>query len=244
MTDPLLDHLAARAGHRFADAALAWQAFTHSSYAHERPGSSHNERLEFLGDAVVGLAVARMLLDERPRADEGELTNLRQRMVSQEGLVVVCDHLDLARFVRLGGSVREKVRSSGSIEESIRGSLVEALAGALTYELPLDAVVAITTRWFQDVRERLVRLHDPKPSKNVLQELVVQWPGRPAPAYRVLSQGGPDHAPEFEVAVEVGGRRLAVGTGPSKKEAEKEAARLAVSILRHEAATTHEEATR
>lgn len=233
----LLDHLVAVSGHRFRDEALATQAFTHSSFANEWPGNVHNERLEFLGDAVVGLAAAQLLFDEEPNSPEGTLTQRRQRMVSTAGLAIVCEHLDLVRFLRLGGSVREKSRSTGTMEESICAGLVEALVGALTRELPLDTVLQVVRRWFTETRARITHLADPKPAKNQLQELLAQRPGHPAPEYRIVDKRGPDHDPWHRISVVVLGESIATGEGKRRKDAEEDAARLALAILRHRAAS-------
>lgn len=227
----LLDHLHQLTGHRFRDPKLALQAFTHTSYANEAPGTPHNERLEFLGDAVVGLAAARLLYDEDPAAPEGKLTQHRQRLVSQAGLAIVCDHLGLAPFLRLGGSVREKARLAGGVEESIRGSLVEALIGALLQELPTDDVLGITQGWLRATRDRVIREADTKPAKNRLQELLARRPGNPLPTYRIVERTGPDHDPWHKVAVVIDGGVVATGEGSKRKEAEEHAASLALAIL-------------
>lgn len=228
MSDRVVDAVEAATGHRFVDRARLMQAVTHPSYAHEHPGEPHYQRLEFLGDAVVGLATTRMLVERYPQLPEGDLSDLRQRLVNTKALGEVGRAAGLARVVRLGRSEAHKP----SVNPRILGDVVEALFGALFHEGGLEACQRLADRWIAPAAEALrADLADDvvKNAINRLQELT-QARTLGVPDYDVVGKG-PDHDRTFEATVSVAGETLATGTGRSKKAASKQAAHLALEIL-------------
>ncbi|MDP2872708.1 MAG: ribonuclease III [Bacillota bacterium] len=202
-------------------------ALTHTSYVHETGAQcEHNERLEFLGDAVFGLAVAEELFHGYPDADPGELTRLRAGVVSGDALAAVARRLGIGEDLRLG---RGEDQSGGRQRLSNLGRAMEAVIGAVYLSVGYDATKRL-------VRELLgtdisaassdVTHGDPK---SALQELV-QACGQ-SPSYRVVSHSGPDHAPEWVVEAEAGGL-VACGRGGSRRQAEQDAADRLLGRLR------------
>jgi len=224
-------------GHRFRSAALLEQALTHRSLAHElgidEPQPRDNERLEFLGDAVVGLVAAESLYRRFPDLPEGELTRLRGALVSRRYLAQVAKTLDLGRYLRLG---RGEDRSGGRSKAALLANAMEAVLGALYLDGGLDAA------------RRVIETHVVEPSaaalhqqllagsvigdfKSALQELL-QARKQGQPEYCTTAESGPDHRKEFFVEVRSAGRILASGTGRNRKLAEQDAARHALDSLR------------
>ncbi len=223
---PELDSLETRIGHRFADRRLLEQALTHQSRAHEQGDLRlGNERLEFLGDAVLDLLISELLMEEHPDADEGVLSKARAASVNQRALAARARALDLGQFVRLG---RGEQRSGGADKESILANVFEALLGALYLDGGLAAARSLVEREFQP---RLGALKEALgDAKTRLQERA-QALGRSIPEYCTVAERGPDHAKEFEVEVRIGDEWLARGGGRSKQAAEQAAARLALAGL-------------
>jgi len=227
------EELAERLGLRFSDLTLLNQALIHSSYLHEQPSAGKsNERLEFLGDSVIGLIISEALWRRYPDDDEGSLTTRRAAIVSARGLSRIAQRLELGDFLSLGlgaSAAGERQR------KSVLAALFEAVAGAIYLELGLDG----TRRWLLDVAEPELSesptIEALKPAKSVLQELSYARTGR-APHYRLVSDEGPAHARQYVVEALVGGEALGHGTGRSRREAETEAAREAIAAL--ERATT------
>lgn len=226
-----LERLEARLGHRFADRSLLVTALTHSSYANEQPRSAgpvaDNERLEFLGDAVLHLAVAVCVVERLPDAPEGRLSTARAAVVGERGLVEAARVLGLGEALRLG---RGEERTGGREKPSVLAGAYEALLGAVFADAGWDEALRV-------VRERLGPAVDRAASglaepdhKTRLQE-VAQRRGGPAPRYVLARAAGPDHARTFEVEVAVGETVLGRGRGPSKKEAEQRAAEAALASL-------------
>ncbi|MFI5316096.1 MAG: ribonuclease III [Myxococcota bacterium] len=221
-----LEAFGARLGHRFARPELLEQALTHSSRAHEvGDRDAGNERLEFLGDAVLGLVVAERLMRAHPHADEGELTQARAEAVNEQALAERARALGLDALVRLSRGER---RQGGRAKDSILANAFEALLGALYLDGGLEVARAFLARELgpalvaRDKRER-----DPK---TALQELL-QAAGREPPRYATVAQTGPPHARQFSVEVRAGDALLGVGSGSSKRLAEQAAAREALAAL-------------
>jgi ribonuclease-3 len=208
------------AGYRFKDARLLETALTHASYVHEHPGEDvHDfERLEFLGDAVVDLVVGEELFQRSPNATEGELTALRARVVSGEGLAPVALRLGLPQRARLGAG---EEASSGRHRAGLASSLFESVIGAIYLEAGFEATRDVILRAMHDELEATATAPR-KSAKSVLQERA-QAERHPLPAYRVVEERGPEHSRDFVVEVEAAGR-VARGTGRSKREAEEAAA--------------------
>ncbi|MEP7379872.1 MAG: ribonuclease III [Chloroflexota bacterium] len=230
--------LADRLGLSFSDYGLLGQALIHSSYVHEQPSvGASNERLEFLGDAVISLVMSEALWERYPDDDEGSLTTRRAAIVSAGGLSRIALRLDLGSYLQLGlGATSADERS----RKSVLSSTFEAVCGAIYLELGL----ARTKRWLRKVADLELAeasvLAELKPPKSVLQERSYQHTGR-APHYQLLSDAGPPHARHYVVEVRVGGRTLGQGEGRSRREAETEAARGAIETLDAERAVAHDE---
>jgi ribonuclease III len=220
--------LAERLGLQFSDLTLLTQALIHSSYLHEQPSAGQsNERLEFLGDSVIGLIISEALWQRYPGDDEGSLTTRRAAIVSARGLARIAQRLELGEFLYLGlgaDSAGERTR------KSVLAALFEAVAGAVYLEFGLTQ----TRDWLLAVAEpELSATHTLdalKPAKSVLQELSYARTGR-APHYRLVSDEGPAHAREYVVEAVVGGKALGQGRGRSRREAETEAAHEAITAL-------------
>jgi ribonuclease-3 len=217
-----------RLGHRFRDRALLDTALTHTSWLNEAAlaGRADNERLEFLGDAVLALVTSDLLMAQLPDAPEGELSRARAALVSEGGLARAAALLDLGRFVLLG---RGEEKTGGRARPSILANALEALVGAVYLDAGLEAARAIVGRLFEPELRDLPR-HARLDFKSRLQERAqARW--QVAPVYEVVAASGPDHDKRFEVALTVGGRELGRATGRSKKEAEQSAAAAALEAI-------------
>ena len=217
-------------GVTFDDKGLLQQAFVHRSYLHENPDAplASNERLEFLGDSLIGLSVAEYLYREYPDLPEGDLTKLRSILVRRDTLARVGSALNLGDYLYLG---RGEASTGGRQRPANLGRVFEALVGAIVIDQGYAVADAFVLKELNDEFRRLREQRPLDDPKSELQE-VVQARGYGPPAYRLLRQEGPDHAKEFTIEVTVGERRLAIGTGPSKQSAEKDAARIALQLLR------------
>ncbi len=215
--------------YRFRDRGLLREAFTHRSHANEA-GDRHlvdNERLEFLGDAVLGLLVGHALYTRYPRADEGELTRLRSAMVDEPALAGIATSLRLGDHLIVGkGAEREGVRHKSSIQSS----LFEALVAAVYLDGGLRAVRRVFSGHLLQLMPASGDTPVSRDSKSQLQELL-QAEGKPLPAYRLIAETGPDHDRTFTMEVVSDGVPLGSGCGHSKKTAEQAAARAALQSL-------------
>jgi ribonuclease-3 len=215
--------LASGIGHRFAQPLLAAEALTHRSALDRQPGlkaafPQGNERLEFLGDRVLSLAMADLLLRRFPLGREGELARRLNAMVQAETLVEIAEAIALGPHLRLG----ESERSHGAaITPTILADALEALIGAIFLDAGFAAAAAVIERLWND---RLDAQHTvPRDAKTGLQEWA-QGRRLPLPAYREVGREGPAHAPVFIVEVEVKGYPASRGHGTTKREAERTAA--------------------
>ncbi len=213
-------------GHRFADPALRDQALTHPSYAAENEGSEHYERLEFLGDAVLDLAVTQYLYAAMPDASEGEMTLVRAAIVAEPALAEIGRSWGVPDELRLG---RGESQTGGRDKDSIIADAVEAVLGAIYLDAGYERVEDIVTRHWSQLADDRAIAPGQADYKTRLQEVMVAA-GRDV-RYRVRD-AGPQHAKEFTAVVVSNGEELATGTGSSKKRAEQEAARLALEALR------------
>jgi ribonuclease-3 len=222
--------LQAAVGYRFRDRGLLEHAMTHTSRANEDAsgGVMDNESLEFLGDAVLGFVVADLLFREFPEHDEGEKSKMKAILVSTATLARVAERLGLGDHLLLG---RGEEKTGGRRKQALLADGYEALIAALYLDGGVEEARAFIVRelgsFVEELRRHGVSAQD---YKSALQELV-QGRNRPLPEYRVVGAVGPDHQKRFDVEVLVAGEPLARATGPSKKEAEQEAARLALSRL-------------
>ena len=214
---PLADlkALEARLGHTFADQALLVLALTHVGAAKSRVASY--QRLEFLGDRVLGVAAAAMLYAAFPEAEEGELSRRLADLVRRESCAAAAEGWGVAGHIRLGPGER----TSLALRNAILGDICEAVIGAVFLDGGLDAADALVERAFAaQMRAPRRPLQDPK---TTLQEWA-QARGLAPPSYAERDRSGPDHAPEFVVAVAVAGHAPAEAKGPSKRVAEQAAA--------------------
>jgi len=225
-----LDDLQQRLGHAFADQALLRLALTHASFGHEkRYRVPDNQRLEFLGDAVLQLTVTAELFRRFPEMPEGRLTVLRAQLVNRQHLQALAQQLNLGDHLILG---RGEANSQGRARPSILADAMEAVLGALFSEIGWDASRVIILRLLESSLAAIDGRDDETASnpKGSLQEKL-QAEGEAPPAYRCLSETGPAHARIYEVVVEWQGRELGRGQGASKKEAEIRAAEAALAGL-------------
>ena len=218
--------LEARIGHVFEDRQLLRQALNHRSWVAEHPGSKSNERLEFLGDAVLGWAVADMSYRRFGQTPEGQLTDLRKSVVNALALADVARDIGLGDHVRLG---RGEAAADGAQKPSILSDAFEAVLGAVYLDGGTEAAYGMVDRLvspgFPDTIDGLDQLDN----KTQLQELAARA-GRSAPVYTV-SATGPDHAKTFVASVFVDDELLGEGTGRSKKAAEQLAASAACAAF-------------
>ncbi len=220
-----------RLGVTFKDRTLLETAVTHRSYLNENPGTrrAHNERLEFLGDAVLELVVTDHLYREY-ELPEGELTNLRAAIVRGEMLAKVATTWDLDAYLRLSRGER---RDTGKARQYILANAVEAVIGAVYLDQGLGACTTLITKDIVQLLPGVIAKGLHVDAKSRFQELV-QERFRVTPTYDVVSEIGPDHAKVFRVAVVVGTETWGEGDGSSKQEAEQAAARAALQRLDHE----------
>jgi len=213
----------------FHDKSLLDRALTHRSFLNENPHWTleDNERLEFLGDAVLDLIVAEYLYHHFPERQEGELTSLRAALVRTESLADFARRIDLGAYLRLG---RGEAESGGRERLALLCSAFEALIGALYLDQGIEAVTAFVMRFITPAISHILAQELSKDAKSRLQEWSQgQW--HLTPTYRTVSERGPDHAKEFTVQVLIGNRVYGQGTGPSKQAAEQAAAAAALAVL-------------
>ena len=204
--------------YRFADADLLERALTHISALKGQGRIGSYQRLEFLGDHVLGLAISEMLFAAFPKADEGELSRRLADLVRRETCAEVAGVVDLGASLRLGTS---EIRAGGRSRVAILADVCESLIGAIFLDGGYKAALAFVQRfWAERMRKPARPLRDPK---TVLQEWA-QARGLPTPSYREIERTGPHHDPEFRVAVSLPERAPAEGKGRSKRAAEQAAA--------------------
>jgi ribonuclease III len=228
----LLEPVAAlelRLGVALRDRTTALAALTHKSYVNEHRGEAQgdNERLEFLGDAIIDLAVSHRLMERFPGAREGELSKMRAAVVDEPGLAGLARALDLGPLLRLG---RGEELTGGRRKASLLADAMEAVVAAVYLDGGLDAVLGLVDRFLGDAFASAAAGTLDRDYKTQLQELA-QSRLRATPRYRVAAEHGPDHAKIFQVELDVRGEVLGSGQGKSKKDAEQAAARAAIEVL-------------
>ena len=222
---PPYTHLEARLGTGI-EPALLERALTHRSYAYENGGLPTNERLEFLGDAVLGLVVTDALYNNHPDLPEGSLAKLRASVVNTRALADVARELDLGRWLRLG---RGEEVTGGRDKNSILADTMEAVLGAVYLDRGIAAVSVVVRTLFDPLMRAASEEGASLDWKTALQELGAAR-GLGVPDYRI-AESGPDHAKSFTAEVAVGGELCGAGAGRSKKEAEQKAAEAAYLAL-------------
>jgi ribonuclease-3 len=223
------DELQSRIGYRFRDRGLLEHALTHKSRAAEDAsgGVADNESLEFLGDAVLGLVVADALYRQYPEYDEGQKSKIKASVVSTHSLARYADELGLGDHLILG---RGEEKTGGRHKQALLADTYEALIAAVYLDGGLDAAMAFLLRELKESLDAGAAQSVWRDYKSTLQEQL-QAMGKPLPEYRVTGTEGPDHRKVFTIDVVVGGAVLATARGKAKKEAEQDAARIALEAL-------------
>ena len=213
-------------GYTFQDKSLLENALTHSSCANESKGRLHsNERLEFLGDSILGMVVAEHLYRNHPDLPEGELTRTRAALVCEESLVEVAHDLGLGDYLKLG---KGEEAGGGRTRPSIRADAVEAVLAAVYLDGGIGSARKIIQKYI--LSREIEGLNSKRDYKTALQELVQQESGQSL-KYRLTGSEGPDHDKRFFVEVDLNGQPVGAGKGRSKKEAEQMAAKAAIAKL-------------
>lgn len=219
-------------GLTFRDKTLLQRALTHRSYINENEDFplEDNERLEFLGDAVLDFITAEYLYHRFPEMSEGQLTSLRAALVRTETLASFAAQISLGHYVFLG---RGEADNGGRARPAILCDCFEALIGALYLDQGLEASMAFVVRMFKPAIRQILEGEADKDAKSLLQELS-QKSRRITPTYRTVGEWGPDHAKEFTVAAMIGRESYGLGVGHSKQEAAQAAAKAALARLEQE----------
>ncbi|MDR2502098.1 MAG: ribonuclease III [Oscillospiraceae bacterium] len=212
--------LEARLGYAFRDKGLLRHALTHSSFVneHKRSREEHNERLEFLGDAVLGFCAAEFLFERTPALPEGEMTRARAELVCARSLVLAARDLDLGAFIQMG---RGEEVTGGRARPSVLADTVEAVIAAVFLDGGFVEAKRIVTGLI--LSKRGISAPDARDHKTILQELIQRTPGLSV-SYRIADESGPDHQKIFIAEAIVNGEVLGAGEGASKKSAEQAAA--------------------
>ncbi|MGD0795119.1 MAG: ribonuclease III [Dehalococcoidales bacterium] len=229
---PDKDALQETLGIKLANPVLLEQALVHSSYINENPtfALGHNERLEFLGDAVLDCIVAEKLYQDFPDLNEGEMTKLRAALVRRETLAGSARRINLGEYLLMGKG--EEASGGRDKEPNLAGAL-EAVVAAVYLDRGLAATAELVFRLLDDTWIKVIQQGTGTDYKSRLQE-VIQYRFQLTPSYRLIAETGPDHAKNFTVEVSAGSRILGKGTGKSKKLAETEAARAALERLKED----------
>jgi ribonuclease III len=212
-------------GYTFACKELLFKALTHPSWSQQHQGVENNQRLEFLGDSVLSLILARELFDRMPHKREGVLTKSRAALAKRELLSTLAKELGIDGAVMISEA---EERNGGRMRQSILEDALESVAGAVYIDSNFDTVRKVVLGWYGDVEERLSHLMGSHNPKGRLQELVQPTLGNEAINYILIAEDGPAHMRTFRVRVDIAGKPMGEGAGTSKKEAEENAAREAL----------------
>lgn len=224
MTDETRELVEEKVGYRFRDAELLCRALTHASVADCRLSS--NERLEFLGDSVLGLVACELIFQMYPSLLEGEMTKIKSHVVSRQTCAVMARELGLDRVLLLG----KGMRSTHSLPQSLAAGVLESVIAAVYLDGGMEPAKRLLTPMLGPIIERAAASGHQENFKSVLQQHA-QMIFNGTPVYVVLDEKGPDHSKCFEVCVEIGDRRFVSCWGASKKQAEQQAALLALQEL-------------
>ncbi len=224
-----MQELEKKLNYAFRDQALLSEALSHSSYANEHRAAHlrSNERLEFLGDSVLGFVTAEFLFAQHPDLPEGDLTRIRAALVCEQSLYEVARKLDLGRYLKLG---RGEEAGGGRERTSILADATEAVFAAVYLDGGIGAASTLIHRVLLDAEREEVVEERRRDYKTALQELVQRTPGSTI-TYQLVLETGPDHCRVFVMEVSVDGKAAGRGEGRSKKEAEQAAARAALETL-------------
>ena len=225
--ESLISHIE-RWGYIFKDISLLIRALTHRSYVNEHTDAlEDNERLEFLGDAVLDFIVGAWLYNKFPEMSEGDLTRMRSALVHTEQLANFARKIDLGNYIRLG---RGEIAAGGKEKNALLCDTFEALIGAIYLDSEINHVWKFITPLLDNAVDEILENHKTEDPKSMLQEWV-QGQGLPAPLYITRKSYGPDHSKVFEIDVNVNGKVIGNGSGYSKQMATKAAARDALVKL-------------
>jgi len=224
MNEQQLDRLQKRLGYNFKDPALLAAALTHSSYANEnkKSGIVSNERLEFLGDSVLGMTVAELIYKGMPKMPEGQMTRLRAELVCEKSLASLAAVFGLGESLMLG---RGEEKGGGRDRPSILADAVEAVLAAIYIDGGFRPIAKLIKKHFAARME--TQKAESTDYKTTLQEIIQEKPGQTL-SYHIVGESGPDHMKSFTVEVRVNGSSIGSGSGKSKKEAEQTAAKSAL----------------
>jgi len=228
-SDAQLERLQKELGFTFKDPALLVRSLTHVSYDRQK-SAGHNEVLEFLGDAVLDLAVSDLLMRRNPDKPEGVLSKMRAALVNSAVLAEKANRLSLGPLLRIG---KGEELSGGRAKASILAGAFEALLGGIYRDGGYEAAHRVVERYFgADVTAEKLGQHDYKTRLQEISQMLFHAP----PVYRVVAESGPDHEKHFITEITVGGRILGTGEGRSKKQAEQQAAQKALQELQQDGA--------
>ncbi len=216
-------------GYKFKDKNFLKESLTHRSYLNENPdwSSAHNERLEFLGDAVLELASTEELFNRYPNYTEGQLTPIRSALVNYQMMAQVARSIDLEAFILLS---RGEAKDIGRAREVIAANAMEALIGAIYLDGGYAAVKNFISKFVMGHLDEIMAKELYQDPKSLLQEKI-QEQLKITPVYKVLEETGPDHQKIFKVGVFYGAKLIAQGNGPSKQDAEVDAAKEALKLV-------------
>ncbi len=225
-----LDQLEETIGVKFKNKDLLTEALTHRSYLNEYPKwrLPHNERLEYLGDAVLELIITEELFKKFPESPEGQMTVLRAALVNSTRLSGVADDIALERFILLS---RGEKRDTGKAREVILANAMEALIGAIYLDRGIDTTHEFIKKFVWKYLDEILKTKSYKDSKSELQE-IIQEKEKITPTYKVLEESGPAHKRTFKIGVYFGDKLIADGSGASKQEGELKAAKNALKKAR------------
>lgn len=229
MTLKELKEFQKKIGYTFRNEKLLREALTHTSYINENRNKNlrPNERLEFLGDSILGVVVSTYLFEKRKDLPEGELSKIRASIVCEDSLQLVAKRLDAGFYIYMG---KGEEMTGGRTRHSILADMVEALIAAIYLDGGMKAASKFIFLFMEDVMKKATKGDMDKDYKTRLQEIVQQKPDRSI-EYRVIGEKGPDHRKIFVVELLVDKKKVAVGEGYSKKEAEKQAAKKALQLM-------------
>lgn len=225
----VIDALQSRLDYSFSQPACLIQALTHPSCIAAHPKSNHNQRLEFLGDAVLQLSISEQLYERYPDVQEGALSKMRAGIVSEEGLCARAQAIGLGEYLLLG---RGEENSGGREKPSILADAMEAVLGAVFIDGGWEAARGVVLHLFGEVLCHASARSNAVDYKTRLQELCQQK--KSGVCYALISRSGPDHAPNYHFRVLVGDAPMGEGWGHSKKEAEQRAAQAALEAMQGE----------
>jgi ribonuclease-3 len=221
-----LKELEERLGYKFKNKELITEALTHKS----SKSGKNNERLEFLGDAVLDLIVGEYLFDKFPSVDEGDLSKLRASLVNEKGFEKLAKCIKLGDYIFLS---QAEENNNGRQKASILSNAFEALIGEIYLESGLEVAQRVSLKLLLEAYPKIDLESIFRDHKTTLQELTQATIGE-TPQYVLVGSSGPDHQKEFEIVVKVAGKDIATAKGKSKKEAQQEAAKLAIEVLKKE----------